>query len=65
MVGLSLSHFCHAFKASTGMPPYRWHLNTRVRRAQKLLVETSDPLAEIALASGFADQSHFSRAFRR
>ncbi|HEY0300251.1 MAG TPA: AraC family transcriptional regulator [Rhizomicrobium sp.] len=64
-IGLSLSHFCHAFKASTGMPPYRWHLNTRVRRAQKLLADTTDSLADVALASGFADQSHFSRAFRR
>jgi len=64
MTGLSASYFSRAFKASTGMAPYRWYLAERVRRAQGALLETNDSLAEVALASGFADQSHFTRAFR-
>jgi len=40
----------------------RW---LRVARAARRLSETDSPLAEIALEAGFADQSHFSNAFRR
>lgn len=64
MTGLSVSYFSRAFKASTGMAPHRWYLTERVRRAQGALLETNDSLAEVALAGGFADQSHFTRAFR-
>jgi len=35
-----------------------------VRRAKDLLAETDLPLSEIALASGFSDQSHCARRFR-
>jgi AraC-like DNA-binding protein len=65
MVELSLSHFGRAFRESFGMPPHRWHLNARIGRAQQLLLETTLPLADIALTTGFADQSHFTRSFRR
>ena len=40
----------------------RW---LRVARAARRLAETEAPLAEVALAAGFADQSHFSNVFRR
>ena len=65
LAGVSVSHFCHAFKQSTGMSPYRWQLLSRIRKAQELLLSGSVPLASIALATGFADQSHFTRTFRR
>jgi len=64
MSGLSVSHFGRAFKASTGMSPHRWLLHARVRRAQQVLLEADARLAEVALASGFADQSHLTRVFR-
>ncbi|MDX8453338.1 AraC family transcriptional regulator [Mesorhizobium sp. VK9D] len=64
MTGLCESYFSRAFKASTGMAPHRWYLAAKVQRSQKLLLETGDSLADVALASGFADQSHFTRAFR-
>ncbi|MER9328619.1 AraC family transcriptional regulator [Mesorhizobium sp. M0488] len=64
MVGLSEAYFARAFKASTGVSPHRWYLAAKIRKAQKALLETSDTLAEVALATGFADQSHFTRAFR-
>jgi AraC family transcriptional regulator len=65
LAGLSASQFTRAFRRSTGVPPHRWHLNARIRRAQQLIRDTNQPLAEIALAIGFADQSHFANTFSR
>ncbi len=62
---LSQSHFSRAFKASTGMAPYRWQLDARIRRAQALLIDTSMSLDDVAEATGFADAVHFGRTFRR
>jgi AraC family transcriptional regulator len=61
--GLSLSYFTRAFKQSTGDPPHRWLLRQRVERAKALLRESRMTLAEVAIACGFADQSHFTRVF--
>ena len=65
MAGLSQSHFSRAFKASTGMAPYRWQLDARIRRAQALLIDTRASLDQVAEATGFADAVHFGRTFRR
>jgi AraC-like DNA-binding protein len=65
MAGLSQSHLAHAFKASTGMPPHRWQLHARIARAKRLLVDGNAPLARVAIETGFAAQSHFTRVFRR
>ncbi len=61
--GLSAYHFARAFKASVGMPPHRYLLAQRIQKAAELLERTEQSLAGIALAVGFADQSHFSRSF--
>lgn len=63
--GLSQSHFSRAFKASTGMAPYRWQLEARTRRAQTLLLDTQASLEQVAEATGFADAVHFGRTFRK
>lgn len=63
LVGLSESHFSHAFKAATGVPPHRWQMRARIRRTQELL-RTRAPLTSVALAAGFADQAHFTRVFK-
>jgi AraC family transcriptional regulator len=65
LVGLSQSHFSRSFKESTGLPPYRWQLNARIRRAQTLLFESGATLEEVAEATGFADAVHFGRTFRK
>jgi AraC-like DNA-binding protein len=65
LTGLSPSHFSRAFKASTGMAPYQWQLDVRIRRAQAQLIETDASLDEVADATGFADAVHFGRTFRR
>lgn len=61
---MSRYHFCRNFKAITGMT-FTEYLNViRVQEAQKLLRNTSLPVHEIALKSGFETQSHFSRVFK-
>ena len=62
--GLSVFHFARAFKQSQGMTPHGYLLHRRIVRAQDLLGQTESPLSEIALVSGFADQSHLARHFR-
>jgi transcriptional regulator GlxA family with amidase domain len=65
LCGLSRSYFIRAFKQTTGMPPYRWLLMQRVKRAKDLLRGTNMPIADIAVACGFADQSHLTRVFSK
>ena len=62
---LSRTHFARAFRQTTGMPPHRWLLARRVDRAKELLAASPMRLADIALACGFADQSHFTKVFTR
>ncbi len=62
---LSPKHFARAFRQSTGMPPHRWLIERRIDRAKALLRTADLSLAEISLACGFADQSHFTAAFRK
>jgi AraC-like DNA-binding protein len=63
--GLSVRHFARAFRESTGMPPHRWLQYRRVELARELLRHTTRPIADIAVACGFADQSHLTRVFAR
>jgi AraC family transcriptional regulator len=65
MVGLSVYHFCRAFKASTGLAPHRWRLVRRMERAQELLAATTQDITSIGAAVGYEDSAHFSSAFRR
>ncbi|MFZ5558705.1 MAG: helix-turn-helix transcriptional regulator [Pseudomonadota bacterium] len=61
--GLSASHFREAFAQATGASPSRYVAERRIERAKGLLAREAG-LAEIALACGFADQSHLTRRFR-
>jgi len=61
--GLSVRHFTRAFRQSIGIPPHRYLLKRRVEQAQQLLKDPALSLLDIALACGFADQSHFTRVF--
>ncbi|MBS7590010.1 helix-turn-helix transcriptional regulator [Ancylobacter defluvii] len=65
LVGLSPSYFSHAFKATTGIPPHQWQTDMRLKRAQGLLLGTDMSLTEVAAATGFYDQAHFTRMFRQ
>ena len=61
--GLSRSHFGKAFKTTTGQTPHAWRTAQRIEAAQKLLRDDTASLPEIAIACGFADQSHLTRVF--
>ncbi len=61
--GLSAGHFSRAFKRTTGLPPHRWLMEQRLKRAKALLLDPSRTLSDVATSCGFADQSHFTRVF--
>jgi AraC family transcriptional regulator len=63
--GLSPSHFARLFKRSVGVSVHHYVMRQRVQRAVELLTHTTDPLGEIALQCGFANQSHMTSALRR
>jgi AraC family transcriptional regulator len=65
LTGLSQSWFARRFKASTGIAPYTWALQLRVSRAKEFLLKNDQPISAIAIEVGFADQSHFTKAFKR
>ena len=64
LVALSRSHFSRAFKRSLGFSPMEYVVVRRVERAKAMISSTREPLAEVALACGFADQAHLNRRFR-
>jgi AraC-like DNA-binding protein len=63
IAGISTSHFTRLFHKSVGVTPHRFVIQNRVMRARELLAATDLPLTEIALTTGFSDQSHLSRRF--
>lgn len=66
VAGLSPCHFAAAFKASTGVAPYRFVLERRIERSKCLLLEHgSIPIVEIAESLGFSSHAHFTGHFRR
>ena len=62
--GLSRWHFLRVFKRATGVPPHVFRTQRRVDLARRLL-RSGMPPAQVALETGFADQSHFTRKFRQ
>jgi AraC-like DNA-binding protein len=63
--GFSISHFSRCFRNSLGLPPHSYVMRRRLLRAQDLLLDTNMALSEVALVTGFSDQSHFSRQFHQ
>jgi AraC-like DNA-binding protein len=62
--GLSRYQLVRSFRAEVGLPPYAWLAQYRVARARVLLERGCRP-AEAAALTGFADQAHLTRWFRR
>ncbi|MCC7125573.1 MAG: helix-turn-helix transcriptional regulator [Acidobacteria bacterium] len=65
VAGLSPSHFVAMFKRSTGVAPHQYVLLRRLDRAKDLLARSRLPIADVAVRTGFADQSHLTRMLRR
>jgi len=64
-VGISRSHFSRGFKQTVGQSPFEWLRVKRIERAKRLLLDGVLSVAEVAIATGFADQAHLTRAFGR
>jgi AraC family transcriptional regulator len=59
-------HFARQFRAATGLPPHQFVIARRVERAKLLLRNGHDlTLAQVASQTGFWDQGHFTRHFKR
>jgi AraC family transcriptional regulator len=58
-------HFTRVFAGSVGITPHRYVVHLRLQRAIELVRGGQSSLAEVAAATGFADQSHLSRWVRR
>jgi AraC-like DNA-binding protein len=62
--GLSKHHFLRTFTRAMDITPHAYLVQLRVREAMRLL-RLGHSLSETAAATGFADQSHFTRCFKR
>lgn len=62
--GIGKFRLVRLFRARTGLPPHAFQLAHRIRSARRLL-EAGTSIAATAAATGFADQSHLHRHFRR
>jgi len=62
---LSPYHFARAFRHSFGVPPHRYHMIRRMKRAQDLLLQSALPVTQIGIRIGFRETSSFTKAFRK
>lgn len=65
LTGLSTSHFSRLFRASFGCAPHQYVLRARLEAACELLRDPARPMADVAVETGFFDQSHLSRWFKQ
>jgi len=63
-IGFSPHYFARVFRQTTGESPHQYVLRHRIVHAQRLLTENKIPLAQVAFACGFVNQSHFSKTFK-
>ena len=61
---LSAVHLIRVFKKEIGLPIHSYVLNKKVHKAKELIAENIS-IVEVALSSGFFDQSHLNRSFKR
>jgi AraC-like DNA-binding protein len=57
-------HLLRVFRQQMGVPPHTYLRQVRLRRAKQMLTQGT-PIAEVAAATGFADQSHLTKWFKR
>jgi len=63
--GLSYSSFRRLFKDHTGLPPHQYLLELRIRKARRLLTDTTLSVEAIADELGFDSSFYFSRCFKQ
>ena len=64
VAGLSPYQLDKRMRRVFGLSTGQWLLQQRLEHAQNMLVSTNDSIADIALSSGYRDQSAFSRQFK-
>ena len=64
IANLSRFHFCRVFSKTVGVSPSTYQIQLRIAQARKLLAQGL-PILTVATATGFYDQSHFGRHFKR
>ena len=64
VTGLNPFYLVRAFRAEAGLPPHEYLTQVRVGRAMRLLAEGRS-IADVALETGFVDQSHLTSRFKR
>jgi AraC-like DNA-binding protein len=64
LTGLNKYHLIQVFKRAMGVSPHQYLIGYRVHRA-KALLGSGQPIVQVALETGFVDQAHFSRTFKR
>ncbi|RFC65885.1 GlxA family transcriptional regulator [Mesorhizobium denitrificans] len=63
-VKLSRRQIERLFQSEMGSSPARYYMKLRLERARLLLLQTTIPIVEVAVASGFVSASHFSKCYR-
>lgn len=61
---ISKYHFIRSFKAEVGLTPHQFQIQNRIRKAQRL-IHKAETITEVALTTGFCDQSHFIKQFEK
>ena len=64
-MGYSKTHFMAVFKQHAGTSCTEFIIQVRLNKACDLLINTADPILEIATTVGFNNLSHFNRQFKR
>jgi AraC-like DNA-binding protein len=64
VTGLDRYALSRHFRATYSTSPHRFLVMRRLQRARRM-IEAGEALAEIAVAAGFSDQSHFNRHFKK
>jgi transcriptional regulator GlxA family with amidase domain len=63
-VGLSRRQIERLFQQHMGRSPARYYLEVRLDRARHLLIQSTIPVVDVAIACGFVSASHFSKCYR-
>jgi len=61
---MSKYHYLRTFKKHTGLTPHQYILSVRVQKATEKII-AGESIIQASIESGFSDQSHFTRHFKR
>jgi AraC-like DNA-binding protein len=65
VAGMSIYQLDRRMNRVFGLTTGQWILKSRISHASAVLIDTNLPIADVALEAGYADQSSFTRQFRR